>query len=51
MLAALLQTAAALTALNVAPLPVKHSDSAGVATARGSETRWMIQPHQARRFL
>src|SRR6058998_1505972 len=50
MLAALLQTAAALTVLNVAPLPVRHSDSAGAATARGFETGWMIQPDQARRF-
>src|SRR6266702_8853665 len=51
MLAALLQTAAALTVLNVAPRPVKHSDSAGAATARGFGTGWMIQPDQAQRFL
>ena len=48
---ALLQTAAALTVLNVAPLPVRHPDSAGAATARGFETGWMIQPDHARRFL
>src|SRR6267154_935012 len=51
MLTGLLQTAAALTVLNVAPLPVRHPDSAGAATARGFETGWMIQPDQARRFL
>src|SRR5437899_5962143 len=51
MLTALLQTAAALTVLNVAPPPVRHPDSAGTATARGFETGWMIQPDQARRFL
>jgi len=50
MLAALLQTAAALTVLHVAPPPARHSASAA-ATARGFETRWMIQPDQARRFL
>jgi len=44
MLAALLQTAAALTVLNVAPLPVGHPDSAAAATARGFETGWMIHP-------
>lgn len=49
MLVALLQTAAALTVLNVAPLPVMHSDSA--AAARGFEAGWLIQPDQARRFL
>src|SRR5712692_5819415 len=51
MLAALLQTAAALTVLNVAPLPVRHPDSAAAATARGFETGWMLHPDQARRFL
>src|SRR5690348_5588724 len=51
MLAALLQTAAALTVLNVAPLPVRRSDSAAAAIARRVETPWMIQPDQARRFL
>src|SRR2546425_3405381 len=51
MLTALLQTAAALTVLNVAPPPVRHPDSAGAATARGFETGGMIQPDQARRFL
>jgi len=51
MLAALLQTAAALTVLNVAPPPVRHPASAGALTARGFETRWMIRPDQARRFL
>ena len=50
MLSALLQTAAALTVLNVAP-PVRQSASAGAATARGFEAGWMIQPDQARRFL
>jgi len=51
MLAALLQTAAAVTVLNVAPLPVGRSDSAAAAIARRVETPWMIQPDQARRFL
>src|SRR3989442_11258107 len=51
MLTALLQTAAALTVLNVAPPPVRHPDSAGAATPRGVETGWVIQPDQARRFL
>src|SRR5690349_7518577 len=51
MLAALLQTAAALTVLNVAPPPVRYSAPAGAVTARGFETRWMIRPDQARRFL
>jgi len=36
---------------DVAPLPVRHPDSAGAATARGFETGWMIQPDQARRLL
>ncbi len=49
--AALLQTAAALTVLHVAPPPARHSASAGAATAGGFETRWMIRPDQARRFL
>src|SRR5438128_11154142 len=51
MLAALLQTTAALTVLNVAPLPVRHPGSAAAVTARGFETGWMIHPDQARRFL
>lgn len=51
MLVALLQTAAALTVLNVAPLSVRHSDSAPAAITRGFETPWMIRPDQARRFL
>jgi hypothetical protein len=50
-LAALLQTAAALTVLHVAPPPARHSVSAGAVTGRGFETRWMIRPDQARRFL
>src|SRR5438876_2056155 len=51
MLAALLQTTAALTVLNVAPVPVRHPGSAAAVTARGFETGWMIHPDQARRFL
>src|SRR6266702_2625008 len=51
MLATILQTAAALMVLNVAPPPVRHLDSAAAATAHGFETGWMIQPDQARRFL
>jgi len=51
MLAALLQTAAAVTVLNVAPLPVGRADSAAAAIARRVETPWMIHPDQARRFL
>src|SRR5881409_59748 len=50
MIAALLQTAAALTVLEVAPLPVEPSHPGGAATARGFATGWMIQPDQARRF-
>jgi len=46
MLAALLQTAAALTVLNVAPQPVRHLASAAAATARAFETGWMIPPDQ-----
>jgi|SRR4029077_18273436 len=51
MLAALLQTAAAVTVLHVAPLPVRHSDSAAAAIVRRLDTPWMIHPDQARRFL
>ena len=51
MLVSLLQTAAALTVLNVAPLSVRHSDSAAAAITRSFETPWMIRPDQARRFL
>ena len=51
MLSALLQTAAALTVLNVAPPPVRQSALAWAATARGFEAAWMIQPDLARRFL
>ena len=51
LVAALLQTGAAVTVLNVAPLPVRRSDSAAAAIARRVETPWMIHPDQARRFL
>lgn len=51
MLVTLLQTAAALTVLNVAPLSVRHSDSAAAAITRRFETPWMIHPDLARRFL
>ena len=51
MLVALLQTAAALTVLNVAPLSVRHSDSAAAAIPHRFETPRMIHPDQARRFL
>jgi len=51
LVAALLQTAAAVTVLNVAPVPVRRSDSTAAAIARRVETPWMIHPDQARRFL